>query len=259
MCDIMIELRGVSKAYYMKRNMSRARIVLDNINLKIEDHEFVCIIGPSGCGKTTALNIIAGFESPTLGECYCDGEKVEKPSPKRGVVFQDYSLFPWMSAKGNVMLALECLNVPEKDREAIAMDALKRVRMAEYADMRPNTLSGGMRQRVAIARLLAMDPDIMLMDEPFSALDEYTRSILDKDIVDIWSEEKKTVVFVTHIIDEALTVATRIILLSDSPGKIVKEWHLEPGSERELTSPEFIALKKEIMENLVSNSKEYNI
>ena len=250
----MIELRNVSKAYYIKRNRNSARIVLDDVSLRIEDNEFVCLIGPSGCGKTTALNIIAGFESPTMGEVECCGRKVEGPSPDRAVVFQEYSLFPWMSARGNVMFALECGGVPEKERAAIADRALRSVRMSEYADMRPNTLSGGMKQRVAIARMLAMDPDIMLMDEPFSALDEYTRSNLDRDIVRIWSEERKTVVFVTHIIDEALTVATRIILLSDSPGRIVGEWRLEPGSERDLHSPELIALKKEISDALIANS-----
>lgn len=255
MCDPMIELKNISKAYYLKRNKTKARIVLDDISLKIEDNEFVCLIGPSGCGKTTALNIIAGFEKPTLGEAYCNGEKIESPSPERGVVFQEYSLFPWMSAKDNVALALECLNVPEKERDGIAMKALKEVNMADYADMRPNTLSGGMKQRVAIARVLAMDPDIMLMDEPFSALDENTRSRLDNDIVKIWSQKKKTIVFVTHIIDEALTVATRIVLLSDSPGKIVKQWTLEPGSVRDLHSPEFIALKEEITSTLVANSR----
>ncbi len=251
----MIELRNISKAYYTKRNKSKARIVLDDVSMEIEDNEFVCLIGPSGCGKTTALNIIAGFEKPTLGTAYCNGEPIESPSPKRGVVFQEYSLFPWMSAKNNVMLALECLNIPEKEREPIAMKALKEVNMAEYADMRPNTLSGGMKQRVAIARILAMDPDIMLMDEPFSALDENTRSRLDRDIVTLWSQKKKTVVFVTHIIDEALTIATRIILLSDSPGRIVNEWRLEPSFDRDLHSPEFIQLKQEITKALIANSR----
>ena len=255
----MIELDHVSKAYYMKRNQSLARVVLDDVSLRIEDNEFICLIGPSGCGKTTILNIIAGFEKPTMGKVTCCGQEVVKASPKRGVVFQDYSLFPWLSALGNVTLALECLGVPEAEREGIAMKALKAVNMDQFADMRPNTLSGGMRQRVAIARVLAMDPDIMLMDEPFSALDENTRSVLDRDIVRIWKAEKKTIVFVTHIVDEALTVATRIVLLSDSPGKIVREWRLGPDFDRDHASPAFGALKKEILEALIANSKDHGM
>ena len=255
----MIEMEHVSKAYYLKRNRSAARVVLDDVSLRIEDNEFICLIGPSGCGKTTILNLIAGFERPTIGEVRCCGNVVSKASPKRSVVFQDYSLYPWLSAKGNVMLALECLGVPEAEREPIAMRSLEAVNMAQYADMRPNTLSGGMRQRVAIARVLAMDPDIMLMDEPFSALDENTRSVLDRDIVEIWKAEMKTIVFVTHIVDEALTVATRIILLSDSPGKIVREWRLEPGSERDLNSPKFVQLKREILSELTACSKGHGM
>ncbi len=253
MCDGMIELRNVSKAYYTKRNRSRARIVLDDVSMRVDDNEFICLIGPSGCGKTTMLNIIAGFEKPTMGTVMCCGREVEGPSPQRGVVFQEFSLFPWLSAKSNVMLALECRGVPEGLREPRAMAALEKVSMAEYADMRPSTLSGGMKQRVAIARILAMNPNIMLMDEPFSALDETTRSRLDNDIVRIWSEEKKTVVFVTHIIDEAIRIATRIVLLSDTPGRIVREWNLEPGSERDPHSEWYIKLKEEISQTLAEN------
>lgn len=249
----MIELKNVSKAYYLKRNKSKARIVLDDISLKIEDNEFVCLVGPSGCGKTTVLNLIAGFEKPTLGEALFNGDEIKKPSPERGVVFQDYSLFPWMSAVNNVVLALEAMGVPEKERLHRAMKALKDVNMEGYADMRPNILSGGMKQRVAIARMLALDPQVMLMDEPFSALDAQTRSALDHDIVELWKARKKTVVFVTHIIEEALTIATRIIMFSDAPGKIVKEWHLEPG-KRDLSSPEFMILKKEILDAMATCS-----
>ena len=259
MCDPMIELDHVSKAYYTKRNKSQARVVLDDVSLKIEDNEFVCLIGPSGCGKTTVLNLIAGFEKPTMGSLQCLGKPITGPSPERGVVFQEYSLFPWLSAKSNVMLALECAKVPQSEREATVMDALEKVSMTEYADMRPNTLSGGMKQRVAIARILAMDPEIMLMDEPFSALDETTRTRLDNDIVKIWSEERKTIVFVTHIIDEALRIATRIILFSDSPGRIVKEWRLAADSDRDLHSQFFIDLKKEISDELAVNCRSRDL
>jgi len=250
----MIEFKNVSKAYYVKRNKSKAQIVLDDVSLKIEKNEFVCLLGPSGCGKTTILNLIAGFERPTLGEVLLDDVPITKPSPDKGVVFQEYSLFPWMSAINNVVLALECVGIPEKEGKIRAMEALKEVNMDRSADMRPNILSGGMKQRVAIARILALDPPLMLMDEPFSALDEHTREELDNDIKRIWRDKKKTVVFVTHIIDEAITLATRIIMLSDAPGKIVKEWRIGPDVKRDLTSPEMIELKKDLLSTLLSCS-----
>jgi len=163
------------------------------------------------------------------------------------VVFQEFSLLPWMSVRSNIELALECKKVPEKDRKEIALKALKAVGLENFADYRPNLLSGGMKQRVAIARLLAMDSEVFLMDEPFSALDEQTRTKLDKDIVKIWKERKKTVVFVTHSIDEAIQLSTRIVLLSSSPGKVIKEWRLDENLYRDPMSYDMIKLKKEIL------------
>ena len=244
-----LSLEGVYKAYYTNRRMTEARVVLDDININIEKDEFVSIIGPSGCGKTTILNLLAGFEKPTKGIVRYDGEEIKGPSHERGVVFQEYSLFPWMSVCGNIELALECNNVPEKERRRIAMDSLEKVGMKCSADSRPNTLSGGMKQRVAIARLLAMDSDVFLMDEPFSALDEQTRHKLDEDIVELWKEKKKTVVFVTHSVEEAIMVSTRIIMLSNSPGKIVGEWDLSDRS-KDMSRPENIRLKNEIMDRM---------
>jgi ABC-type nitrate/sulfonate/bicarbonate transport system, ATPase component len=244
-----ISINNVTKAY-MNRKKNEAKIVLDDVSISIEDSEFLCIIGPSGCGKTTLLNLIAGFEKTTIGEIICDGEEVKGASPERGVVFQEYSLLPWMNVLQNVMLALECKAVPVKERNEIAMNALKTVGLTEFADQRPNLLSGGMKQRTAIARMIAMDPKIMLMDEPFSSLDEQTRKRLDKDFVDIWSKNGKTVVFVTHNVEEALITATRIILLSSSPGKVVKEWRLPYGTDRDVMSEEMIALKREILDAL---------
>ena len=180
-----IRLSEVFKAYYTTRRMDDARVVLDKVNLNIEEGEFVSIIGPSGCGKTTILNMIAGFEGPTLGKVLFKDNEIESPSPERGVVFQEFSLLPWMSVRSNIELALECKKVPEKDRKEIALKALEAVGLENFADYRPNLLSGGMKQRVAIARLLAMDSEVFLMDEPFSALDEQTRTKLDKDIVKI--------------------------------------------------------------------------
>ena len=245
-----LSIEGVYKAYYTNRRMTEARVVLDDVNINIEEGEFVSIIGPSGCGKTTILNLLAGFERPTKGSVKYNGEEITGPSPERGVVFQEFSLFPWMSVCGNIELALECNNVPEKERRGIALESLKKVGMGCSADSRPNTLSGGMKQRAAIARLLAMDSDVFLMDEPFSALDEQTRRKLDEDIVELWKEKKKTVVFVTHSVEEAITVSTRIIMLSNSPGRIIGEWDLSKRASKDLSLPENARLKNEIMDRM---------
>lgn len=243
----MIQIRNVSKAYYTTKKKDTARIVLDNVSIEFQENEFVCLVGPSGCGKTTILNMIAGFESPTVGEITFKGEKIIKSSPERGVVFQEYSLLPWMSVIDNIMFALECKGIPEKDRKSIATDALRSVDLENAADQRPNLLSGGMKQRVAIARLLAMDPDVMLMDEPFSNLDEQTRKKLDEDILNIWKSKRKTIVFVTHNISEAVLLANRIILFSSSPGRVIREWQIPRDAPRDLESDEMIRLKKEIV------------
>ena len=253
-----ISLRNVYKAYYTNRKMSEARIVLNDINLDIEEGEFVCLIGPSGCGKTTILNLIAGFERPTKGEVTFNGRPIERPSPERGVVFQEFSLFPWLSTAGNIMLALECKNVPEKERRQIAEEALRTVGMVKFADTRPNTLSGGMKQRVAIARLLAMDSEIFLMDEPFSALDEQTRRKLDTDLVQLWKGKKKTIVFVTHSVDEAILVSSRIIMFSDSPGEIIGEWILKENSTGDIPIIDKANLRREILNRLPKCSCERN-
>ena len=245
-----LSLEGVYKAYYSDRRMTEARVVLEDVDIGIEEGEFVSIIGPSGCGKTTILNLLAGFERPTKGSVRFNGDEIRGPSPERGVVFQEYSLFPWMSVCKNIELALECNRVPEKQRRDIALDSLRKVGMGCSADSRPNTLSGGMKQRVAIARLLAMDSDVFLMDEPFSALDEQTRHKLDEDIVNLWKEKRKTVVFVTHSVEEAIMVSTRIIMLSNSPGRIIGEWDLSDRRSKDMALPENSRLKKDIMDRM---------
>ena len=243
---VLIEVKWVTKAYYTSRRKDRARIVLDNVSMNFHDNEFVCLIGPSGCGKTTLLNLIAGFERPTVGEVLYKGRKVTSPSPERGVVFQEYSLFPWMSVLDNVRFALNTMDLSSDRKDDIARNALAMVNLTEFADQRPNLLSGGMKQRVAVARLLAMDPDVWLMDEPFSSRDEQTRKKLDSDILNIWRIKGKTIVFVTHNVDEALHLATRIVLFSESPGRVIKEWKVARDMPRTPESPEMVALKKEI-------------
>lgn len=245
-------MKNVSKAY-PNRKGDEARVVLRDINLTIEENEFICIVGPSGGGKTTLLNLMAGFEMPNAGHLYYRGEEITGTSRSRGVVFQEFSLMPWMNVLKNVMFSVDD-NLKTSEQKAIAEKYIEMVGLSEFKDQRPNNLSGGMKQRVAIARTLAMEPDVMLMDEPFSALDEQTRKKLDHDILDLWKNNKRTVVFITHNIDEAIFLATRIIMISSSPGKIVGEWNLE-GSDRDLQSAEMRVLREEISQKLHDSTK----
>ena len=252
----VLEVKNVSKAY-PNRKGDEARVVLRDINLTIEENEFICIVGPSGGGKTTLLNLMAGFEKPNAGHLYYRGEEITGTSRSRGVVFQEFSLMPWMNVLKNVMFSVDD-NLKSSEQKAIAEKYIEMVGLSEFKDQRPSNLSGGMKQRVAIARTLAMEPDMMLMDEPFSALDEQTRKKLDHDILDLWKNNKRTVVFITHNIDEAMFLATRIIMISSSPGKIVGEWNLE-GSDRDLQSAEMRVLREEISQKLHDSTKNEEI
>ena len=248
----LIELTGVSKAFFTDRHKTTAKLSLDHVDLNVEEGEFVSLIGPSGCGKTVTLSMMAGFVMPTLGEVRFRGECIEKPGPERGVVFQEYSLLPWLSVMQNVVFALRnSIRAAggRFDREEAAQraaDALATVGLDDVADMRPNTLSGGMKQRVAIARLLALDSEVFLMDEPFSALDEQTRHALDMSLFELWRERRKTIVFVTHNISEAVLMSSRIVLFSSSPGHVVEQWTLSTETERDPSSRELIELADEI-------------
>jgi len=244
----VISVRGASMAY-ADRKGEEAKIVLRDIDIDIEENEFVCLIGPSGCGKTTLLNLIAGFERPVSGTLTYRGKEISGPSYERGVVFQEYSLLPWMNVLRNVEFGLEGKEKDLKIRTETAKKYLAMVGLSDFEDHRPNLLSGGMKQRVAIARTLAMDPDVLLMDEPFSALDEQTRGKLDREILDIWKQNRRTVVFITHNVDEALLLATRIIMLSAAPGKIIREWKIIE-EDRDPTSQRMIKLRKEIIDTL---------
>ncbi len=248
----VLEVKNVSKAY-PNRKGDEARVVLRDINLTIEENEFICIVGPSGGGKTTLLNLMAGFEKPNAGHLYYRGEEINGTSRSRAVVFQEFSLMPWMNVMKNVIFSVDD-NLKSSEQKAIAEKYIEMVGLSEFKDQRPSNLSGGMKQRVAIARTLAMEPDMMLMDEPFSALDEQTRKKLDHDILDLWKNNKRTVVFITHNIDEAMFLATRIIMISSSPGKIVGEWNLE-GSDRDLQSAEMRVLREEISQKLHDSTK----
>jgi len=244
----IIDLNGVSMAYPDRKGKT-AKIVLRDIDMRIEENEFVCLIGPSGCGKTTLLNLIAGFERPVSGSVRYRGKEITGPSHERGVVFQEYSLLPWMNVLKNVEFGLEGKEKDKDVRRNVAEKYLSMVGLSDFADHRPNLLSGGMKQRVAIARTLAMEPDMLLMDEPFSALDEQTRGKLDKEILEIWKRNRRTVVFVTHNVDEAMLLATRIIMLSAPPGQVIKEWRIDEEN-RDMSSERMVRLRKEIIDAL---------
>lgn len=242
----LIEMDGVTKAFFADRKCTEITVALSDVSLSIDEGEFVSLLGPSGCGKTVSLGLMAGFDTPTSGQVRFKGAPIDGPSPERGVVFQEYSLFPWLSVRDNVVYALRGRGLSKEEMRAAADDALGRVGMAQFADRRPNLLSGGMKQRVAIARLLAMDSDVMLMDEPFSALDEQTRIALDDSLRQLWRKENKTVVFVTHSISEAIAISSRIVLFTSSPGRVARQWELPDTMSRDLDHPQARALLDEI-------------
>ena len=233
-----------------KKRESGDFAALEEINLEIYEGEFLCLLGPSGCGKTTLLNIMAGFERPSSGSVLIDGVEVDKPHPKRITIFQEYALLPWRSVLGNVEFGLEMARVPKKERQVKARELLKLVGLADVESKMPRELSGGMRQRVAVARSLAVDPDILFMDEPFGALDALTRIRMEEELAGIWLEKKKTIVFVTHDIDESVYLADRIVVLSALPGRIREIIPIDSGRPRDRTSIEFIRLRERVYEAL---------
>ena len=221
-------------------------LALEDVSLQIRDNEFVSIVGRSGCGKTTLLNMIAGLLRPTEGAILVDGRPVSEPGPDRGMVFQHSALFPWMTAIGNIVFGPKNQGVGNKERRELALELIELVRLTGFEKKYPRELSGGMQQRVAIARALANDPDIMLMDEPFGALDELTRSEMQQELLRIWQARKKTVVFVTHSITEALYLSDRVIVLSPHPGRLRAEIDVPLERPRHRTDPAFMALYEEI-------------
>ncbi|WP_220094335.1 ABC transporter ATP-binding protein [Paenibacillus sp. YN15] len=218
-----IEIRNVNRDYQIKRNAGGEEQIfsaLQDVNLSVNKGEFLTIVGPSGCGKSTLLDLIAGLALPTSGELFIDGKKITKPALDRGIVMQGYALFPWRTVRHNVEFGLEVKGVPKKDRQEISDRFLKLVNLSGFADRYPYELSGGMKQRVAIARALAYDPEVLLMDEPFAAVDAQTRETLQDELLRIWEETRKTVIFVTHSIDEAVALADRVAVMSANPGKV---------------------------------------
>lgn len=223
---------------------------LSDVSLTIGDGEFICLIGPSGCGKTTLLNTIAGFVKASQGEVSVNGKIITQPGPDRGVVFQEYGLFPWFTVEQNVQYGQRLKGVRGKQLEEISRYYLSLVHLEHAAKQYPAQLSGGMRQRVALARVLANKPDIMLMDEPFGALDEMTREILQDELLNIWEMERRTCVFVTHSISESIFLADRIVVMASSPGRIARIFENPLARPRDRTSPEYFEAFQELNEQL---------
>ena len=226
-------------------------LALNKINLQIHRREFITVIGPSGCGKTTLIRILAGLDFPTSGNVLLEGKKMEGPSAERGMVFQDYTLFPWLSVKKNVMFGLEIKGLGSMKAEAEAMEWLEIVGLAKFAEAYPGQLSGGMKQRAAIARSLANRPEILFLDEPFGALDAQTRSSMQAYLLKIWQNVDVTIFFVTHDLDEAVYLSDRILVLRSNPGEIDELIEVpvpRPRDPGQFLTPEFLATKKRLEE-----------
>ena len=244
-----IEVKNINKSFESMTNEDL--VVLKDINLHIDDGEFVCFLGPSGCGKTTLLRLIAGLDQPTSGEIVADGEVVEKPSGDRTVIFQQYSLFPWLTVLQNVTFGLEMTKKGSKEENIAAAERyLTSVGLIDFKDSYPHELSGGMKQRVAIIRSLLNHSPILLMDEPFSALDMQNRHKLQEQLIGVWKRFENTIVFVTHDVDEAVYLADKIVIMDKNPGKIANIIDVDIERPRKRESKEFIALQESIVENL---------
>ncbi|WP_211314018.1 ABC transporter ATP-binding protein [Humitalea rosea] len=240
--------RGIGKTWAI--DTPRAHEALRDVDLDIRPGEFVVLLGPSGCGKSTLLYLIAGLEAQTSGQIWSFHDEVTTPSPDRSLIFQETSLFPWLAVWQNVSFGLSIRGVPLKERRAVARDALSRVGLVEAMDKRPDELSGGMRQRVAVARALAMRPKVLLMDEPFAALDVQTRAKMQDFLLDVWRDSGASVLFVTHSIDEAVALADRVVVFTSRPGRIKTIVPIDLPRPRDPFSPQCEALRRLLTEEL---------
>ena len=240
-----ISIRGVSKHFF---DIARSQevVALHDIDLEIGPSEFLTIIGPSGCGKSTLLNVIAGFEQASTGSVQLDGKPITQPGPDRGVVFQEYALFPWLTVRNNVAFGLREQGVPARERHAKVFEQIQAVGLLGFEDRYPHELSGGMRQRVAIARVLVTDPKSLLMDEPFAALDAQTRSVMQQELLAVWQRNQRSVVFITHNIEEAVFLGDRVVVMATRPGRIKNIMPIDLPRPRDVTSPEFNKYRRDI-------------
>jgi NitT/TauT family transport system ATP-binding protein len=247
---VILSVRDLKKSF---GSNGSAQLVFDHVSLEIHRREFICVVGPSGCGKSTLIRIVAGLDEATGGEILLDGKAVAGPGPDRGMVFQGYTLFPWLTVKCNVMFGLQMQGKDTNTAEAEARQWLDMVGLAKFETLYPHELSGGMKQRVAIARALANNPRILIMDEPFAALDAQTRCQMQAYLLQIWKKVDATILFITHDLDEAAYLADRIVVMGSNPGRVVE--FIEnpvprPRTSAQFITPEFLALKKRLEEHI---------
>jgi NitT/TauT family transport system ATP-binding protein len=257
---VSIVIENISKKFVTKHQET---LPLEDISLKINKGEFVCLVGPSGCGKSTLLNVIAGLEKATQGKVFLNGKEVIDAGPDRVVMFQESALFPWLKVIDNVEFGMKMAGIPKAERREKALRYLKIVHLTKFQNSYIHELSGGMRQRVALARALTMDSEVLLMDEPFAALDSQTKSILQQELQQIWWETKKTIIFVTHDVEEAVLLADRVIVMSANPGKVKKDFQVQLARPRKLESMDvaYVAadIRKELKEEVEKVAKaEYD-
>jgi len=231
-------------------------VALNDVSFSVREGEFVCIVGPSGCGKTTLLKIIAGLERPTSGVVTLDGKPVSGPGRDRCMVFQEYALFPWRTVLKNITFGLENLGIPKEERLKIAKRYIELVGLQGFEDRYPHELSGGMKQRVGIARALAIEPEVLLMDEPFGSLDAQTRNMLQKELLEIWEKTQKTILFVTHSVDEAVFLADKIVVLSARPAVVKEILEVDLSRMRDRTSQEFNEVRSKVLRILQEEAQK---
>jgi len=251
-----LELHGISKVF---RTRHGETVALDGIDLVVEPGEFVCIVGASGCGKSTLLSIVAGLTEPTAGSVSLDGEEIEGPGPDRGLVFQTYSLYPWRSVSQNIAFGLELEGIGRDEIKRRVDHYLEVMKLQKWADARPSQLSGGMRQRVAIARSLVTEPEVLLLDEPFGALDAHTKSVMQEYLLSVWRQTGTTVLMVTHDVEEAIFLGQRIYVLASHPGRVKREIEVPFGADRSPTirrEERFLDLRDEIRGLLLAEAVE---
>jgi len=244
-----IIFRNVSKTFVPTRG-GEPVLAVDDVTLEIQDKAFVCLVGPSGCGKSTLLNLLAGFELPDAGEVRLQGAQIREPGPDRGMVFQENALFPWLTVMGNVCYGPQRRGMSKTEYLPAANAILRQVGLSRFVDNYPNELSGGMRQRVAIARALVNKPEVLLLDEPFGALDAQTRALMQELLLDVWEREHRTVLFVTHDVEEAVFMSDRVLVMSRRPGRVLADMAVPLPSPRDyevLTTPEFASIKRAVL------------
>lgn len=246
----ILDIANVSKVFSLHGRPIHA---LKDVNLQIQKGEFVCLIGASGCGKSTLLRIMGGFESVSTGVARMYHTPISEPGPDRGMVFQDYGLFPWLTVRQNIAFGPKQRGLPEVKLREIADHYLHMVGLSKFADHFPHQLSGGMKQRVSIARALANDCEVLLMDEPFGALDALTREVLQQELLDIWAKTRLTVIFVTHAVEEAVLLADRVVVMTAGPGRVERDYRIPLERPRHITAPEFNQVRQELTELLSSH------